>query len=66
MIEQEQLIKSCANIIIDTVINVIYADPHQWSKRPCETCKVITGILGKPFGCYRYQQAKSLQQENSG
>ena len=61
MNEQEKMIKACANILLETVANTIYADPHQWSKRPCETCKAITGILGKTFGCYRYQEK---QQEN--
>jgi len=56
MIEQENIIKACANIIIDAIVNVIYTDPHQWSKRPCETCRTISAIIGKPFGCYRHQK----------
>jgi hypothetical protein len=63
MNEQEKMIKACVNVIIDTIANAIYADPHQWSKRPCETCKTITGILGKPFGCYRYQEESQEKPE---
>lgn len=58
MNEQEKMIKACANVLIDTIANTIYADPHQWSKRPCLTCKAITGILGKPFGCDRYREER--------
>ncbi len=36
---------------VDLVVRLIEGDPHQFSKRPCATCKVITGILGRPFGC---------------
>ncbi len=58
MSEQEKMIKACANVLIDTIVNIIYTDSHQWSKRPCETCKAITAILGKPFGCNRYQEER--------
>ncbi len=27
-------------------------DPHQWSTRPCPTCREITAIIGRKFGCY--------------
>lgn len=56
MNEQEETIKACANILIGTIADIIYADSHQWSTRPCETCKTITAILGKPFGCDRYRE----------
>ena len=29
-------------------------DPHNYSKRPCGTCRQMTEALGKPFGCVRY------------
>lgn len=60
MDEQEEMIKACANVLIDTIANIIYADSHHWSTRPCETCKAITAILGKPFGCDRYREEKKL------
>ena len=59
MSEQEKTIRACANIIIDAVVNVIYADPHGWSKRPCDTCRTISAIIGKPFGCYRLQASNT-------
>ncbi len=56
------MIKACANVLIDTIANIIYTDPHQWSKRPCETCKAITGILGKPFGVTDYKKSNEKEK----
>lgn len=33
--------------------DVLYADPHEFSTRPCGTCRAITAMTGKPFGCSR-------------
>jgi hypothetical protein len=43
-------------------LDLIQQDPHQWSMRPCPTCKSITAITGKVFGCYRYQEQRTTQQ----
>lgn len=37
--------------LAEAVASVIEADPHQWSPRPCTTCRVVSGLLGRPFGC---------------
>lgn len=58
MDEEKKLIQACANIIIDAVAEVIYGDPHQWSKRPCDTCRTISSVIGKPFGCDRYREER--------
>lgn len=44
----------------------IYADPHQWSTRGCATCKEITALLGKPFGCDRYRLARTAPTAGGG
>lgn len=33
-------------------------DPHQWSKRPCPTCRPISELLGRPFGCVKERGEK--------
>lgn len=39
---------------IRTVVELIEADPHQWSTRPCATCRAVTALLdGMAFGCVR-------------
>lgn len=52
----EEVIRAAVNVQMDSILRLMYEDPHQWSNRPCNTCRAITAILGKPFGCYEYQQ----------
>ena len=37
--------------LVKRVTDLIEADPHQWSKRPCATCRTISVIVGYEFGC---------------
>lgn len=56
--QTEQIIKAAANVLMDTVLELIQNDSHMWSLRPCSTCAAITSIVGRPFGCYEYQRRK--------
>jgi len=53
MKETEDIIKAAVNIIMDPILELIQNDPHQWSTRPCQTCKAISSMIGKPFGCVK-------------
>jgi len=44
------------DLFVDAVSDLIYEDSHRWSSRPCQTCKAITTIIKKPFGCYKYAE----------
>lgn len=35
----------------ETLARMWESDPHQFSMRPCETCRAASGLLGRPFGC---------------
>ncbi len=35
----------------DAAFRLIEEDPHQWSSRPCQTCRAISNLIGRPFGC---------------
>ena len=48
---KEEVIKAATYVLIEPILSLIYNDPHQWSTRPCSTCKAITSIVGRPFGC---------------
>lgn len=39
------------NHVLAAVLRLVYADPHQWSKRPCQTCNTITFLTRAKFGC---------------
>lgn len=42
-------------VLPSAVLDLIQGDPHQWSNRPCPTCQPISKMIGRPFGCYRFQ-----------
>lgn len=35
----------------ETVARLFEADPHQFSTRPCSTCRAVSSLLGRSFGC---------------
>jgi hypothetical protein len=58
LVQADEVIAAAVRVITHTAFELIYADPHQWSTRPCQTCRAVTAILGKPFGCERYRIAR--------
>jgi hypothetical protein len=54
----EQTIRAAVKVVTKPILELIEKDPHQWSSRPCSTCQTISGLVGRPFGCYAY--AKGL------
>lgn len=38
--------------VIKTVLSLLQDDPHTWDRGECDTCKVISTIVGEYFGCY--------------
>ena len=54
--EMEQAVRVSVGIIMEAVTKAIALDGHQWSDRPCQTCLAVTGLIGRPFGCYWYQE----------
>ena len=61
--EIKQMIRVASVVWMDTVLGVIQSDPHQWSRRPCETCRAVTSIIGRPFGCYKYQEERDKRSK---
>ena len=56
--EMKQAVRVALDIIMDAVVETIGIDGHMWSDRPCQTCKAVSGLIGRPFGCYWYQKQK--------
>ena len=42
---------SLLRVLAESVASVIERDPHQYTSRPCQTCRVVSGLLGRSFGC---------------
>ncbi len=56
--EIKQMVRVQVDLVMDAVVETIGIDGHQWSDRPCQTCRAVSGLIGRPFGCYWYQAKK--------
>jgi len=57
-VKEEEIIRAAVNVIVEPILSLLQNDPHQWSTRPCSTCRTITIITGKPFGCILMAEQK--------
>lgn len=61
----EQRIRALEQVLPAAVLDLLYADPHQWSERGCATCRAITQLVGQPFGCDRFRIERAKQRTAS-
>ena len=47
----EDLLRASVSIQIKTILDLIEGDPHQWSSRPCQTCRAVSQLARIRFGC---------------
>lgn len=59
------IIEAAARAHLAAALDMLYADNHSWSERPCATCRAITGLLGKTFGCYRYAEEREARRAST-
>lgn len=50
----EEIIRAAAAVVADAALRLIEADPHQFGKRPCQTCAAVSALINRPFGCLRF------------
>lgn len=60
----EEAIKAAARVLMDAALDLLQDDPHRWSERPCPTCRAVSAIVARPFGCnlYRLQREGKAKQ----
>ena len=49
---------AAADKIYSAAMDLIQKDPHQWSTRGCQTCRTVSELTKKPFGCVLYAKQK--------
>lgn len=54
----EEIVQAAANVLMEAVLELLEADPHQFSTRPCSTCRAVSTIIDRPFGCVRKAMEK--------
>jgi len=47
--------------VIHALAALLQADPHCWSKRPCQTCSAASAMMGMKFGCVLYAEKGSVR-----
>lgn len=57
----EEIIAAAARIVMRAALDLIQVDPHQWSTRPCQTCRAVTAMTGIEFGCVRYTKERGAR-----
>ncbi len=62
--ELKQAIRIQVDLLMDAVVDTIGADGHGWSDRPCQTCKAVSSLIDRPFGCYWYQEKRKARLNN--
>lgn len=40
-----------ATLLAERAAAVIESNPHQWSARSCATCRTVSALIGRTFGC---------------
>lgn len=55
---KSEAIKDAAQIIARVALDLIDKDGHVFGSRPCSTCRTITNLINKEFGCVRYASAR--------
>ena len=55
----EDVIKAAARVLVGAVLDLLQEDNHNWSERGCGTCRAISSIVGRPFGCYEFARRKA-------
>lgn len=46
-----QLEMALPKMVPMSALEILARDPHRFSTRGCETCRNISTVIGKPWGC---------------
>jgi len=63
-LSDEDLLRAAVHVVMEPALRLLQGDPHSWSERPCDTCRTISSIVGKPFGCYVYALERQKARAN--
>ena len=58
----ERAAEAAAAVLFERILDLLQNDPHQWNSRPCPTCRVISTLARRPFGCDKFRLAASARR----
>ncbi len=47
------VLEEAVTLIVGAILDALEADPHQWSTRGCQTCRAISALAHRDFGCVK-------------
>ncbi len=62
----EDTIRAAVNVLMKPILDILQEDPHSWSDRPCDSCRTISAIIGRPFGCYEFARRRAAKEPGYG
>lgn len=65
MSTDEDVIRAAVRVLMSAALDALQADPHSWSEQPCQTCRTVSAIVGRSFGCYRYAEERIAQRRTA-
>lgn len=48
---QTEAVTLAARALMGPLLDLLEADSHQFSERPCSTCQAISALAARPWGC---------------
>jgi hypothetical protein len=52
----EATIRAASIMLLSSVLDLLESNPHSFSKQPCATCRAISVIAGRDFGCNKLRE----------
>jgi len=59
----QEVLQAAVDLFVSAILNIIQRDPHQWSTRPCQSCRTISSLINRPFGCILYRMQKEKEKK---
>jgi hypothetical protein len=45
-------------VLLDAVLGALEVDGHVYGSRPCQTCRFVSGVAGRSFGCVAFAESR--------
>jgi hypothetical protein len=54
-----RVVEAAALTLVDAALRLIEGDGHTFGSRPCVTCRTVSSLVGRSFGCIAYAEKKA-------
>lgn len=54
-----RVVSAAALLLVDAALRLIEGDSHEFGSRPCVTCRTVSSLVGRSFGCVAFAEKKA-------